>query len=73
MEIIKQYNIGNIYGKRFIMFEAPVFFEPYLRVHNYLSTCSAENFPMRRYIVDDEVSKNERNYRYNKYNTDVFL
>jgi len=56
VEIVKQYNIGNIYGKPLIMFETPVFFEPYLRVHNYLSTCSADNFPMRRYIIDGCVS-----------------
>ncbi|KAH8416675.1 hypothetical protein KR222_006367, partial [Zaprionus bogoriensis] len=55
VEIAKQYNIGNIYGQPLIMFEAPVFFEPYLRVHNYLSTCSADSFPMRRYIVDGQV------------------
>ncbi|EDW14281.1 NFX1-type zinc finger-containing protein 1 isoform X1 [Drosophila mojavensis] len=55
VEIAKQYNIGNIYNKNLIMFETPVFFEPYLRVHNYLSTCSADNFPMRRYIVEGEV------------------
>ncbi|XP_068157983.1 NFX1-type zinc finger-containing protein 1 isoform X1 [Drosophila tropicalis] len=52
VEIIKQHNIGNIYGKQLHMFQTPVFFEPYLRVHNYLSTCSAHNFPMCRYIVD---------------------
>ncbi|KAH8311185.1 hypothetical protein KR044_004691 [Drosophila immigrans] len=59
VEIVKQYNIGKIYGIPLIMFETPVFFEPYLRVHNYLSTCSADNFPMRRYIIDDcsEVAK----------------
>ncbi|XP_030080781.1 NFX1-type zinc finger-containing protein 1 isoform X2 [Drosophila hydei] len=55
VEVVKQYNIGNIYGKPLIMFETPVFFEPYLRVHNYLSTCSADNFPMRRYIVEGQV------------------
>ncbi|EDV92731.1 NFX1-type zinc finger-containing protein 1 [Drosophila grimshawi] len=55
VEIAKQYNVGNIYGKPLIMFEAPVFFEPYLRVHNYLSTCSADNFPMRRYIIEGQL------------------
>ncbi|XP_034117754.2 NFX1-type zinc finger-containing protein 1 [Drosophila albomicans] len=52
VEIIKQYNIGKIYDIPLIMFETPVFFEPYLRVHNYLTTCSADNFPMRLYIID---------------------
>ncbi|XP_043653584.1 NFX1-type zinc finger-containing protein 1 isoform X1 [Drosophila teissieri] len=55
VQIVKQYNIGNIYDRPLIMFQAPVFFEPYLRVHNYLSTCSTEQFPMRRYIVDGEL------------------
>ncbi|XP_037731909.1 NFX1-type zinc finger-containing protein 1 [Drosophila subpulchrella] len=52
VQIVKQYNIGNIYDRPMTMFQTPVFFEPYLRVHNYLSTCSTEEFPMRRYIVD---------------------
>jgi len=56
VQIIKQYNIGKIYDRPMIMFQTPVFFEPYLRVHNYLSTCSTEHFPMRRYIVDGVVS-----------------
>ncbi|XP_064550853.1 NFX1-type zinc finger-containing protein 1 [Drosophila montana] len=55
VEIAKQYNIGNIYGKPLIMFETPVFLEPYLRVHNYLSICSADNFPMCRYIVEGQI------------------
>ncbi|EDW58590.1 NFX1-type zinc finger-containing protein 1 [Drosophila virilis] len=55
VEIAKQYNIGNIYGRPLIMFETPAFFEPYLRVHNYLSTCSADNFPMCRYIVEGQL------------------
>ncbi|XP_016981428.2 NFX1-type zinc finger-containing protein 1 [Drosophila rhopaloa] len=54
VQIVKQYNIGNIYDRQLFMFQTPVFFEPYLRVHNYLSTCSTEQFPMRRYIVDGE-------------------
>ncbi|XP_017046922.1 NFX1-type zinc finger-containing protein 1 [Drosophila ficusphila] len=52
VQIVKQYNIGTIYDRPLYMFQTPVFFEPYLRVHNYLSTCSTEQFPMRRYIVD---------------------
>jgi len=56
VQIVKQYNIGNAYNRPLIMFQAPVFFEPYLRVHNYLSTCSTEKFPMGRYIVDGQVS-----------------
>ncbi|KAH8374720.1 hypothetical protein KR200_004620 [Drosophila serrata] len=55
VEIIRQYNIGKIYDRPLIMFQTPVFFEPYLRVHNYLSTCSTEHFPMRRYIVEGET------------------
>ncbi|KAH8243326.1 hypothetical protein KR032_006563 [Drosophila birchii] len=55
VEIVRQHNIGKIYDRPLIMFETPVFFEPYLRVHNYLSTCSTENFPMRRYIVEGET------------------
>ncbi|KAM8707092.1 hypothetical protein ACLKA7_011230 [Drosophila subpalustris] len=62
VEIAKQYNIGKIYGKPLIMFETPVFFEPYLRVHNYLSTCSAANFPMRRYIIDGCLSTSRPAY-----------
>ncbi|XP_022224892.2 NFX1-type zinc finger-containing protein 1 [Drosophila obscura] len=53
--IVKQYNIGNIYERPLMMFQTPVFFEPYVRVHNYLSTCSTEQFPMRRYIVDGQI------------------
>ncbi|KAH8264504.1 hypothetical protein KR038_009221 [Drosophila bunnanda] len=52
VEIVRQHNIGKIYDRPLIMFQTPVFFEPYLRVHNYLSTCSTEQFPMRRYIVE---------------------
>ncbi|EDX14184.1 GD21076 [Drosophila simulans] len=55
VQIVKQYNIGNAYNRPLIMFQAPVFFEPYLRVHNYLSTCSTEKFSMRRYIVDGQM------------------
>ncbi|EDV44249.1 uncharacterized protein Dana_GF16115 [Drosophila ananassae] len=55
VEIVSQYNIGNIYDQPLIMFQTPAFFEPYLRVHNYLSTCSTEQFPMRRYLVDGEL------------------
>nr|NP_651229.2 uncharacterized protein Dmel_CG6204 [Drosophila melanogaster]AAF56255.1 uncharacterized protein Dmel_CG6204 [Drosophila melanogaster] len=55
VQIVKQYNIGNAYNRPLIMFQAPVFFEPYLRVHNYLSTCSTEKFPMGRYIVDGQM------------------
>ncbi|KAH8382098.1 hypothetical protein KR009_001889 [Drosophila setifemur] len=54
VEIVKQYNIGNIYDQSLIMFQTPVFFEPSRRVHDYLSTCSTEQFPMQRYIVDGE-------------------
>ncbi|KAH8277372.1 hypothetical protein KR026_009742, partial [Drosophila bipectinata] len=54
VEIISQYNIGNIYDQPLIMFQTPAFFEPYLRVHNYLMTCSPEHLPMRRYLVDKE-------------------
>ncbi|KAH8332520.1 hypothetical protein KR074_004730 [Drosophila pseudoananassae] len=54
VEIISQYNIGNIYDQPLIMFQTPAFFEPYLRVHNYLMTCSPEHLPMRRYLVDNE-------------------
>ncbi|ALC45834.1 CG6204 [Drosophila busckii] len=52
IEIARQYNIGNIYGKPLLMFEAPEFFEPYLRVHKNLSSCNVENFPMARYIIE---------------------
>ncbi|XP_034488930.1 NFX1-type zinc finger-containing protein 1-like [Drosophila innubila] len=69
VEIVKQYNIGNIYGKPLIMYETPVFFEPYLRVHDYLSTCSADNFPMRRYIVDGCLDVSQPAY----INSDVQL
>ncbi|XP_070072606.1 NFX1-type zinc finger-containing protein 1 [Drosophila takahashii] len=55
VQIVRQYNIGNIYDRPLTMFQTPVFFEPYLRVHNYVSTCSTEQFPMRRYIVDGEL------------------
>ncbi|XP_033244173.1 NFX1-type zinc finger-containing protein 1 [Drosophila miranda] len=54
VEIVRQHNIGNIYERPLIMFQTPVFFEPYVRVHNYLSTCSTE-IPMRRYIVDGQI------------------
>ncbi|XP_052843035.1 NFX1-type zinc finger-containing protein 1 [Drosophila gunungcola] len=54
VQIVKQFNIGNIYDRPLFVFQTPVFFEPYLRVHNYLSTCSTEQFPMRRYLVDGE-------------------
>ncbi|BFF91150.1 NFX1-type zinc finger-containing protein 1 [Drosophila madeirensis] len=55
VEVVRQHNIGNIYDRPLIMFQTPVFFEPYVRVHNYLSTCSADQFPMRRYIVDGQI------------------
>ncbi|XP_041633457.1 NFX1-type zinc finger-containing protein 1 [Drosophila kikkawai] len=55
VEIVRQHNIGKIYDRPLIMFQTPVFFEPYLRVHNYLSTCSTEQFAMRRYIVEGET------------------
>ncbi|KAH8291947.1 hypothetical protein KR054_002448 [Drosophila jambulina] len=55
VDIVRQHNIGKIYDRPLIMFETPVFFEPYLRVHNYLSTCSTEQFPMCRYIVEGET------------------
>lgn len=62
VEIVSQYNIGNIYDQPLIMFQTPAFFEPYLRVHNYLSTCSTEQFPMRRYLVDGEVLQSKCDY-----------
>ncbi|XP_030378641.1 NFX1-type zinc finger-containing protein 1 [Scaptodrosophila lebanonensis] len=62
VEIVNQYNIGHIYNKPLIMFQAPAFFEPYQRVFSYLSTCSIENFPMSRYIVDGQLKTNPPAY-----------
>ncbi|XP_017084019.1 NFX1-type zinc finger-containing protein 1 isoform X2 [Drosophila eugracilis] len=68
VQIVKQYNIGSIYDRPLIMFQTPVFFEPYLRVHNYLSTCSADQFPMRRYIIDGKLEIPLPAYREPKVN-----
>ncbi|KAI8130712.1 NFX1-type zinc finger-containing protein 1 [Lucilia cuprina] len=54
IEIVRQYNIGNIYNRKLLMFETPAFFEPYHNVFNYLKNSTITNFPMKNYIVDGE-------------------
>lgn len=49
--IVHQFNIGNIYGKSLIMFETPVYFEPYQKAYRYLTNSNVINFPMSDYIV----------------------
>ncbi|XP_064550854.1 NFX1-type zinc finger-containing protein 1-like [Drosophila montana] len=49
--IVRQFNIGNIYGKSLIMFETPVYFEPYQKAYIYLTNSNVINFPMSDYVV----------------------
>ncbi|KAH8311182.1 hypothetical protein KR044_004692, partial [Drosophila immigrans] len=49
--ILRQFNIGNIYKKWLIMFETPVYFEPYQRAYRYLINSNVLNFPMTNFIV----------------------
>ncbi|XP_037948248.1 NFX1-type zinc finger-containing protein 1 [Teleopsis dalmanni] len=55
IEIVRQYNIGNIYQKKFLMFEAPTFFEPYYNVYNFFKKSNLNNFGMKNYIIDGEI------------------
>ncbi|TMW39926.1 hypothetical protein DOY81_014995, partial [Sarcophaga bullata] len=59
IEIVRQYNIGSIYNRKFLMFETPAFFEPYHNVFNYLKDCTITNFPMKNYIVNGENPNNK--------------
>ncbi|KAM7361575.1 NFX1-type zinc finger-containing protein 1 [Cochliomyia hominivorax] len=59
IEIVRQYNIGNIYNHKLLMFETPAFFEPYNNVFNYLKNCTITNFPMKNYIVNVESPGNK--------------
>ncbi|KAH8416680.1 hypothetical protein KR222_006366 [Zaprionus bogoriensis] len=54
--IVRQFNIGNIYGKTLIMFETPAYFEPYSKAYRYLSNSNVINFPMSDYIVHGLMS-----------------
>lgn len=51
ISILRQFNIGNIYRKMFIMFETPVYFEPFQKAYRYLTNSNVINFPMAEYIV----------------------
>uniref|UniRef100_A0A1A9UNT6 Uncharacterized protein n=1 Tax=Glossina austeni TaxID=7395 RepID=A0A1A9UNT6_GLOAU len=54
IEIFKQYNIGNIYQKKLLMFETPIFYEAYKNAYNFLKTSDDRNFPFQKYIVFGE-------------------
>ncbi|XP_034488707.1 NFX1-type zinc finger-containing protein 1-like [Drosophila innubila] len=49
--ILRQFNIGNIYKKKLIVFETPVYFEPFEKAYRYLINSNVINFPMEDYIV----------------------
>ncbi|XP_062126045.1 NFX1-type zinc finger-containing protein 1-like [Drosophila sulfurigaster albostrigata] len=49
--ILRQYNIGNIYKKMLIVFETPVYFEPFQKAYRYLLNSNVLNFPMADFIV----------------------
>ncbi|XP_054725604.1 NFX1-type zinc finger-containing protein 1 [Anastrepha obliqua] len=62
IEIVRQYNIGTVYDRPFLMFETPAFFEPYKNVYNYLNTYGDDELPMKKYIVDGEKSVGQPSY-----------
>uniref|UniRef100_A0A1A9WEG2 AAA domain-containing protein n=1 Tax=Glossina brevipalpis TaxID=37001 RepID=A0A1A9WEG2_9MUSC len=55
IEIVEQYNIGCIYQKKLLMFEAPTYYEVYKNAYSYLRTINVENFPFKKYIVFGET------------------
>ncbi|XP_075151258.1 NFX1-type zinc finger-containing protein 1 [Haematobia irritans] len=62
IEIARQYNIGNIYGRPLLMFESPAFFEPYHNVFNYLKNFTITDFPMQQYIVEGNSQSQTPSY-----------
>ncbi|KAL9900466.1 LOW QUALITY PROTEIN: uncharacterized protein ACN427_007672 [Glossina fuscipes fuscipes] len=55
IEIVKQYNIGNIFQTKLLMFETPVFYEAYKNAYSYLKNSDDRNFPFQKYIVFGET------------------
>uniref|UniRef100_A0A1A9VAG4 AAA domain-containing protein n=1 Tax=Glossina austeni TaxID=7395 RepID=A0A1A9VAG4_GLOAU len=62
IEIVKQYNIGNIYQKKLLMFETPIFYEAYKNAYNFLKTSDDRNFPFQKYIVFGETESHPPAY-----------
>lgn len=56
IEIIKIFNINDIFEKDFIMIESDVYFESYRHVYGVLKAFTLDTFPMKSYIVDADVS-----------------
>lgn len=48
----------SIFAEAFLMVESEVFFEPYHRVLKVLQESRLDDLPMKRYIVDVQVSDN---------------
>ncbi|KAH8358800.1 hypothetical protein KR093_002543 [Drosophila rubida] len=51
INILRQYDIGNIYKKMLIMFETPIYFEPYQKAYRYLVNSNVLKFPMTDFII----------------------
>uniref|UniRef100_A0A1B0G524 AAA+ ATPase domain-containing protein n=1 Tax=Glossina morsitans morsitans TaxID=37546 RepID=A0A1B0G524_GLOMM len=62
IEIVKQYNIGNIYQKKLLMFEAPIFYEAYKNAYDFLKTSDDRSFPFQKYIVFGETESHPPAY-----------
>lgn len=56
IEIVRLYNVTQIFDRDFIMFESEVYFESYRHVHHVLKSFTEESFPLRQYIINVDVS-----------------
>lgn len=65
IEIVRSYNVTQLFDRDFIMFESEVYFESYRHVHHVLKSFTDETFPLRQYIINVDVSHFAWNQRSN--------
>lgn len=73
IEIVRSYNVTQIFDRDFIMFESEVYFESYRHVHHVLKSFTEDTFPLRSYIINVDVSHFTIQFICNKGNHRLYL